>query len=435
MKLRSLVLFLLATCPVVALAQQQNQQGARIPPKGSDVVKVIAHTQVGDWGTLIRSLEVTVNNEDVIKDLTASDFDFINNGPGTLYDPKTGEGVKPYEDDGITLEKNGNKLIINVKPFDAEGVRNEKFQKQAWYVTCKKSSVAFSMRDVSEKTIDIIDDCIHGFFSYAGLTREYMLYLPKDENGQVIKNVPLLVWQIGGGEYNQNMMTVALANKCLVSLPENNQKCATLVFALANPNYMYSASLDPEKIKLIDRNNALQMAFIDTLIKDGAVDGSKLFCAGASSGGGCTMRFMMQFPERFKAALPCCAMDPIVPIHQVKEAYDGQFLKDVTAAFQGKVYKWNGRDMELQDINLKSFLKLPLYFVHAQDDTTCKVISSQVYFAARKNLGAKDDVLRIYSDQEMKEYGFGGMLSHFSWCRMLNDYTKGSAMDWMVQKF
>jgi len=435
MKIKNIFLLLMMTFPSYMSAQQQNQNAVRLPAKGADVVKVTAHTQVGDWGTLIRSLEVVVNNEEVIKNLTAKDFDIINNGPGTLYDSKTGESITAYEDDEITLEKKGNILVINAKPFDSEGVRNEKFQKESWYVTCSNERLNFSVRDVSEKTIDVIDDCIHGFYSYAGITREYMLYLPKDANGQTIKNVPLFVWQIGGGEYNKDMMTVALANKCLVSLPENNQKCATLVFALANPNYMYSASLDPEKIKLIDRNNALQMAFIDELIKDGSVDGSKLFCAGASSGGGCTMRFMMQFPERFKAALPCCAMDPIVPIHQVKEEYDGQFLKDVTTAFQGKVYKWNGKDMVLDDINLKAFLNLPLYFVHAQDDTTCKVISSQVYYTARKNLGAKDDQLRIYSDQDMKAYGFGGMLSHFSWCRMLNDYTPGSAMDWMVKKF
>ena len=106
------------------------------------------------------------------------------------------------------------------------------------------------------------------------------------------------------------------------------------MFAIATPNYSYSASLDPERIKLVDRNNALQMAFIDTLIAEGIVAGSILFCAGASSGGGCTMRFMMQFPDRFKAAVPCCAMDPIVPIHKAEERYDGQFEGDLVKAFQ-----------------------------------------------------------------------------------------------------
>ena len=39
---------------------------------------------------------------------------------------------------------------------------------------------------------------------FGGLTREYMLHLPKDAKGNVLKNVPLLVWQIGGGEYDRD---------------------------------------------------------------------------------------------------------------------------------------------------------------------------------------------------------------------------------------
>ena len=166
----------------------------------------------------------------------------------------------------------------------------------------------------------MLDDCIKGSFNFAGLTREYMLHLPKDKDGNIIPNVPLMVWQIGGGEYNRDLMTCATANRCLVSLATEGVPCAALMFTIANPNYSYSASLFPDRIELIDRNNALQMAFIDTLIAEGKVDGTKLFCAGASSGG--TMRFMMQFADRFKAAIPCCPMDPIVPIHQVQEKYE-----------------------------------------------------------------------------------------------------------------
>ncbi|MCF0186047.1 MAG: prolyl oligopeptidase family serine peptidase [Bacteroidaceae bacterium] len=403
--------------------------------KGADVQKVVAHTSVDDWGLVIHSLDVTVSNPKVLSTLKASDFDITNNVANTMYDSSTGEAVKDYPDDEISFSYEGSVLHIKARPFDAEGKRGERFQKEPWKVTCSNPALSFTADAVDDRTIDIIDDCIHGSYTFGGLTREYMLYLPKDEQGNTIKNVPLFVWQIGGGEYDKDMMTAALANRCLVSLPQHNQKVATLVFAIANPNYTYSASLYPEKIELIDRNNALQMAFIDELIANGTVDGSRLFCAGASSGGGCTMRFMMQFANRFKAAIPCCAMDPIVPIHKVEEKYDGQWLKDVTAAFQGKVYKWNGTDMELQDMDTQAFVNLPMYFVHAQDDQTCKVASSHVYFNARKDLGAKNDKIQIYSDADMKAYGFGGFLAHFSWCRLLNDYTPGSAMDWLVKMF
>ena len=233
------------------------------------------------------------------------------------------------------------------------------------------------------------------------------------------------------------MMTVATANRCLVSLAKEGVPCAALVFALANPNYHYSASLFPEKIELIDRNNALQMAFIDTLIADGTVDGSRLFCAGASSGGGCTMRFMMQFPERFKAAIPCCAMDPIVPIHKVDEKYPGQFTDDVEKVWKSdaSVYKWNGTDMVLSPMDVEAFVKLPMYFVHASSDNTCKVASTYAYSEARKRLGATQDKVLIYSDEDLISWGVSPMMAHFSWVPLLDDYSSGSPLDWMISQF
>lgn len=437
MKKTLAIAVLAAACQFSASAQfawQPVQAEAKVVEKGSAITKIVSHTKVGDWGTLVESIDVTVKDASILTGLTAKDFDIVNNTYNTMYDPQTGEAVSDFKDDEITLSKKGNVLTITAKPFDAEGKRNARWQKEIWQVICTNPALSFSGRDVDDKTIAVIDDCIHGSFTFAGLTREYMLYLPKDEKGNTIPNVPLFVWQIGGGEYNQDMMTVALANKCLTSLPENGAKCATLVFALANPNYSYSASLDPKKIELIDRNNALQMAFIDQLIREGKVDGSKLFCAGASSGGGCTMRFMMQFADRFKAAIPICSMDPIVPIHQVKEQYDGQFTDDIEKVWKDKcVYKWDGQRMVLSAMNIEAFCKLPMYFVHAQDDTTCKVISTHSYMAARQRLGAKDDKVQIFSDADMKAYGFGGQLAHFSWCRTLDDYNPGSAMNWLVQ--
>lgn len=400
------------------------------------VENVVAYTKVGDVGSLmVNAVEITVSNPKSLRGLKVEDFDLTNNVADGFVDAATGGALTPYADDGIVLTREKNKLLIEAKPFNANGVRGRNWKSEPWQLICNvDSNLNVTMADVKEKRIQVLDDCIKGSFTYAGITREYILHLPKDAEGNVINNAPLLVWQIGGGEYNRDLMTAVMANRCVVSLPEAGVPCATLMFAIANPNYSYSASLDPERIKLVDRNNALQMAFIDTLIKEGKVDGNKLFCAGASSGGGCTMRFMMQFPDRFKAAIPCCAMDPIVPIHMVKEKYDGQFTDDLVKAFQDKVYKWNGSDMVLEDMDTKAFCNLPMFFVHAESDRTCKVISSHAYFNARKRLGAKNDKIEIYDDAYMQKYGIPTMISHFSWVPLLNDYSEGKAMDWLVKQ-
>ena len=406
------------------------------PKEPAVVENIVAHTKVGDIGSLmVNAIEITVSNPKALKGLTAEDFDLVNNAPDGFVDPSTGEGLKAHEDDGIVITKKKNTLRIEAKPFNITGLRGQFWRSEPWKLVCSAdTNLNVTLDKVNDRRIAVLDDCIKGSFTYAGLTREYILHLPKDAKGNVIENAPLLVWQIGGGEYNRDLMTAVTANRCVTSLPEAGIPCATLMFAIANPNYSYSASLDPEKIKLVDRNNALQMAFIDTLIAEGKVDGSRLFCAGASSGGGCTMRFMMQFPDRFKAAIPCCAMDPIVPIHKAQEKYDGQFTDDIVTAFQDKVYKWNGTDMELADIDTQAFCALPMYFVHADSDTTCKVISSHAYYNARKRLGATSDLIQIYDDAYMQKFGIPVMISHFSWVPLLNDYSEGTAMDWLVKQ-
>ena len=400
----------------------------------TEVQKIDFYTSVGDNGMMVDAIEVTVSDSRSIKGLTAEDFDLTNNTVGTFIDPDTGAAPEDYTDDQIRVSRKKNVLRIEARPFNANGKSQGFFRREPWQLTCSADSALNVRGDAeAEKHIAVLDDCITGSFSFGGLTREYMLHLPKDSKGNVLKNVPLMVWQIGGGEYNRDMMTVATANRCLVSLATEGIPCAALVFAIANPNYSYSASLDPAKIELIDRNNALQMAFIDTLIEDDTVDGNHLYCAGASSGGGCTMRFMMQFPDRFAAAIPCCAMDPIVPIHQVQEKYEGQFADDITEAFQGQVYKWNGTDMALSDIDTEAFVNLPMYFVHADSDRTCKVASTHAYFEARSRLGAKNDLKRIYTDEELAAYGIPVQIAHFSWVPLLDDYSEDSPMRWMLK--
>ena len=408
------------------------------PRPSAQVEKVELCTSVGDYGMLVNAIEITVSNPASLKGLTAADFDLVNNVPGSFVDAATGKAPEAYEEDGIVVTRKKNVLRIEATPFNKAGKMEGWFKRIPWELHCAADSALNVTPDkVADEHIAILEDCIHGEFSFGGLTREYMLYLPKDEKGNVIPNVPLMVWQIGGGEYNKDMMTVATANRCLVSLATEGVPCAALVFALANPNYSYSASLYPEKIELIDRNNALQMAFIDTLIADGKVDANNLFCAGASSGGGCTMRFMMQFADRFKAAIPCCAMDPIVPIHKVDEKYPGQYTDDVEKVWESDkaVYKWNGSEMVLGPMDVQAFVELPMYFVHAATDNTCKVASTYAYSEARKRLGATRDKVLIYSDEDLVSWGVAPMMAHFSWVPLLDDYSEGSPLDWMIKQF
>lgn len=287
---------------------------------------------------------------------------------------------------------------------------------------------------LSEEKLELINQCETGSFSYANITRDYMLYRPKNSDGTPKKNIPLMVWNIGGTEYELSIQDVAKSNHAVVCMDRAGVECAVLVFAISNPDYEYSASLEPEKIMQIDKNNALQAAFIQTLIDDGSVDANHIYCAGASSGGGATVRFCMQFPNLFVVAVPCCSMDPIVPIHYAEEEYDGQFVHDLKEAFKGQVYRWNGIEMVLDNIDTEAFLQLPITFVHGREDWVCKVTSSISMYEARKELGAENDNLCIYEHDKLLEHGIDNkLMAHCSWVPLLAEFGEGTPMNWMLQ--
>ena len=388
-------------------------------PKGK-VQDITLYTTIGSAGRQVERIVVTTTAD--LSNVSADEIHFSN--------AVRVDGVKEM---AVSVSANGNQLILDVSPFANSGKTVLYVYKKPWSVRFRKHpQLNFSSKDVNTVHTAVADDCIRGTFSYADITRDYILYLPQNEDGSYRQNVPLMVWNIGGTEYNLTIDQMLDANTSLVTMYNHQVDCAVLIVALDHENYEYSASLDPEKIKLIDRDNALQAALIQSLIQQGTVNREHIYCAGASSGGGATMRFIMQFPELFAAAVPICSMDPIVPIHQVKEQTVENATKELVKAFQGQVYRWNGTDMVPGDIDTDAFLRVPVYFAHAQNDRVCKVMSSQAMYAARKQLGAANDRIRIYDDSYMERFGITDPFKHASWVPVLSEFDTDSPMGWML---
>ena len=172
------------------------------------VSSIVANTQVGDGQREVSSFEIEVSDESVIQNLTAADFDIINNSSTVPFDVNTGSWAEAYQDDGIELSVSGNKLEMTVNPFCYAGIykTDGSFQRLDWEVKClTNDALSFKASDVTTVKTRVLDDTERKTFTYAGLTREYALYLPKNADGSVKKNVPLVVWNHGGGEYNGNL--------------------------------------------------------------------------------------------------------------------------------------------------------------------------------------------------------------------------------------
>ena len=153
----------------------------------AEVEKIEICTEVGDFGMLVNAIEITVNNPRSIKGLTAADFDLVNNVPGGYMNPATGKMYEEYEDDGIVVSTDKNVLRIEATPFSKAGRREDFRNIIPWELHCAIDSALNVTPDmVAGEKIDVLDDCIKGSFTFAGLTREYMLHLPKDKDGNVI---------------------------------------------------------------------------------------------------------------------------------------------------------------------------------------------------------------------------------------------------------
>ncbi|WP_296877843.1 prolyl oligopeptidase family serine peptidase [Thomasclavelia sp.] len=401
---------------------------------GLEVTLIVANTYVGDGQREVSSFEITVNDIDLVNNLVAEDFDIVNNVGTIPFDVNTGELVTAYEDDEITLSLQDNTIIMNVKAFNYNGDYNN----NQWQVNCEKyPELSFNKEDVTTLNTRTLDDAIRGSYTYAGITREYALYLPANSDGSYKTDVPLVIWNHGGGEYAGDIENTLVANRGLTSWVEAGYDCAVLEFQISNENYSYGASFDESKKALIDRNNALQAAFAKQLISDGWVDENRVYVTGASSGGGATMRFVMQYPELFAGAIACCSMDPIVWVHFNNQDSYETIVENFETAFQGYVYTWDetSKQMVTKNIDTDALINLPIYFTHAQNDTTCSVNSSKAMYEALNNLGAQNNHLTIWSDAEMAEDGLpAGPLLHWSWVKIFNHNEEGTPMNWLFKQ-
>lgn len=125
------------------------------------VSSIVANTQVGDGQREVSSFEIEVSDESIIQNLTAADFDIINNSSTVPFDVNTGSWAEAYQDDGIELSVSGNKLEMKVNPFCYAGIYKTdwSFQRLDWEVKClTNDALSFKASDVTTVKTKVLDD-------------------------------------------------------------------------------------------------------------------------------------------------------------------------------------------------------------------------------------------------------------------------------------
>lgn len=341
--------------------------------------------------------------------------------------------------DGVNLSSEDFNIKFTISPVDYLGETESKEQEaEISDVTIKNNEVTIEFADVSfstiEKTeIDCTDDkfdCTDAdyevitktadefvkneFTAQDGTVLTYYLYMPENE-----ENVPLMVWEHGGGEVLDSSYEGANlhASKGAVAWVENGFDTAVLSVQYPK-NYSFGISEIPEELEQMNKFGTAKYELIQQLIEEGKIDASRVYISGASSGGGAAIRFIMQYPDLFAGALVMSAKDTVISLSTKYDlAYKFGNNDDLKITDEEYQSSYNEMKEYLKDYNITN---IPIWFVQAEDDQICTSYTSKMMFDILKEMGAENNKLTLYTDEEMENAGQIGSY-HGSWAVALED--------------
>jgi predicted peptidase len=182
---------------------------------------------------------------------------------------------------------------------------------------------------------------------------QYLLYLPKDYDAKSGKTWPLMLFLHGAGERGTNLQLVAIHGP-----PKLAKQGKELPFILVAPQCPEDQRWD---------NDAL-LQLLDHVMKQHAVDRSRVYLTGLSMGGYGTWSLGVQHPEKFAALVPVCG--------------GGERIDVLLAG--GK--------------RAAALKNTPIWAFHGAKDPVVPLDESQRMVDALKRLGAKDVKLTVYPE-------------------------------------
>ena len=260
------------------------------------------------------------------------------------------------------------------------------------------------------------DDFVHEIFTAEdGTELSCYMYMPEGA-----ENLPLMVWEHGGGEALSLSSPGAnlTASRGAVAWIENGFETAVLSVQYPE-NYSFGITGIPEEFEKMKAFGKAKYELIQKMIKEGKVDPARIYISGCSSGGGASLRMIMQYPDLFAGALVICAKDTIVPISKpygFAYQFGGNDLLKLSEEAYEEVYDAMEKEMEKVDIT-----STPIWFVQAEHDQICTSYTSRILFDILKKQGAAANRLTIWSDEEMEAFGMPQKFYHGAWVPALEN--------------
>ncbi|WP_346676898.1 prolyl oligopeptidase family serine peptidase [Erysipelatoclostridium sp. An173] len=379
-----------------------------------------------DWGPGVSKTIITLDKTVDPESVQPSDFS-VSQGLNGTYSDRTIENAYVSDANGNQVSEASNIVTIEMAINPNEGnplVWNGNTWRNNW---AKPYELNVSLVDGAtltagdevitslnvEPVIDVAGDdmiCpqLDGFdidvYTYGDATLSYALYTPEADD----HSNALIIWNHGIGETGTDVKIDLLGNKVTALADDEFQTAMDGAYILV-----------PQRSGGSDVNEAIYQLANKVLAENSDIDPDKVIVGGCSAGGATTMQLLFAHPEFYAAAYPICPATSSASV---------------------------------SDEMIESIKDVPIWFIHALNDTTCDPQANSIPLADRlKKAGAEvhetyfDDVHdttgRFFDDENGelslvdtgKPYQYDG---HWSWTYFYNnlcqDVNGTNLWNWMA---
>ena len=361
---------------------KETESDSKLLGEGVSIDSVVVNTEVKKLGQYPVSMTVTFEEalaEDVA--LTADDFSIKADVTGWLAADITKSDV-PVEVESVSLSEDRKNLTIVPGTFP-----DRYYYVPEYTVTCVADGqeyFSFKKSDVTKTVTPVADDFKH--VSENGFN--YNIYEPETDEA-----VPAVVVFHGFGD-DENLY----ANRIAVEWAMESNQAVRPAYVIAPQFGGYAFAMEDARKGVYANTKAL----IDSLVKEGKVDPSRIYITGKSFGGASVIEFNEIYPEYPAASI---AMAPAV-------AYTDYFPNVTTRESLAKIKDRN------------------LWIAQCDEDTTAPYAGTAAAYEALKNLGCGDNI--TFTTYTMDELTAGGAdNAHAIECVVMDD---AKYAEWLFSK-
>lgn len=262
------------------------------------------------------------------------------------------------------------------------------------------------------------------------ITLQYAAYVPETLVNDGVKN-PLIIWLHGQGEGGIDPDIALLGNEVVALAKEDIQSRfsseggengAYVLVCQTQTYWMDGGDGTNSNGDVISRYTEVLMDMIDQFVKEHEdIDRNRIYLGGCSNGGYMTMNMLVQYPDYWAAAYPCCEA---YSYNMYERNEDGTYKTEIIPTDTWPITKYFPLEERwMSEEKIEAIKKIPIWFVQSADDTTVDPASfGMPTYKALLQAGADNCWFSMFEtvigtdDNESTQY-----MGHWSWVYLFND--------------